>query len=172
MQAIVIHDHNYELHLFHLDLRSPAPPLILKKCGRTPARVGQSARCNASAMFAARMKPPLIMFGTTAMHFAPENTSSGMPLSGVAMMCCSVFAELSRRPTTSVLVWSAQHDPAIDSTRMDVSIGKRHRFILTPSPSAEGFDSATRVTEIFTRELARCGFRSCPSWRNKRGTSG
>src|SRR5438309_3525944 len=41
-----------------------------------------------------KMKPPLIRSGTTRMHFALLNTSSGIPLSGVDMMACRTSTEL------------------------------------------------------------------------------
>src|SRR4029077_17079017 len=48
-----------------------------------------------------KMKPPLIKFGTTSMHFALLNTSSGMPLSGVAIIACRTWTDESRRATES-----------------------------------------------------------------------
>src|SRR5437764_5368474 len=42
--------------------------------------------------FPPKIKPPLIRSGTTRMHFALLRTSSGMPLSGVDMMACNLFA--------------------------------------------------------------------------------
>jgi len=48
-----------------------------------------------------KMKPPLIILGTTSMHFALLNTSSGIPLSGVAIIACKTSTEESSRATES-----------------------------------------------------------------------
>src|SRR6266853_295432 len=49
------------------------------------------------------MKPALIRWGTTTMHFASSNTSSGIPLSGVAMISLRTSADFCRRSTESSL---------------------------------------------------------------------
>src|SRR6266576_160551 len=48
-----------------------------------------------------KVKPPLIKFGTTRMHFALLNTSSGIPLSGVAIIACRTSTAESSRATES-----------------------------------------------------------------------
>src|SRR4051794_40733355 len=40
-----------------------------------------------------KMNPPLIRSGTTTMHLALLNTSSGMPLSGVAIAACNTSTD-------------------------------------------------------------------------------
>src|SRR5438309_650332 len=57
---------------------------------------------------APKMKPPLIKLGTTRMHFALLNTSSGMPLSGVAMIACTTSTDDCRRSTLSSRAEPAQ----------------------------------------------------------------
>src|SRR5690242_21147614 len=51
--------------------------------------------------FPPKMNPPLIRFGTTRMHFALLNTSSGIPLSGVAMIECRTSTDDCRRSIVS-----------------------------------------------------------------------
>src|SRR3954452_12190740 len=61
-----------------------------------------------------KMNPPLIMFGTTRMHFALLKTSSGMPLSGVAIIACNTSTEESSRATESCRAEPAHaHVPTI-----------------------------------------------------------
>src|SRR5581483_4098321 len=48
-----------------------------------------------------KMKPPLIRSGTTIMHLALSNTSSGIPLSGAAMIALSTPVDDFRRSTVS-----------------------------------------------------------------------
>src|SRR5579864_8496265 len=55
-------------------------------------------------------KPPLTMCGTTAIHFACSNTSSGIPLSGALIIACNTLVAL---PSRSVA--SSRADPAQDS---------------------------------------------------------
>src|SRR2546430_2418770 len=57
-----------------------------------------------------KMKPPLIRLGTTRMHFALLNTSSGMPLSGVAIIACNTSTDESSRATESCRAELAQAD--------------------------------------------------------------
>src|ERR1700686_1714391 len=54
-----------------------------------------------------KIKPPLTMWGTTAMHFACSNTSSGIPLSGIAIISCNTLPAFSSRS-----VASSRADPA------------------------------------------------------------
>src|ERR1700675_5151870 len=54
-----------------------------------------------------KIKPPLTMWGTTAMHFACSNTSSGIPLSGIAIISCNTLPAFSSRSVASSLA-----DPA------------------------------------------------------------
>ena len=49
------------------------------------------------------IKPALIRWGTTTMHFASSSTSSGMPLSGAAMISLRTSADFWRRSTESSL---------------------------------------------------------------------
>src|SRR5581483_3846602 len=56
-----------------------------------------------------KMKPPLSKPGTTRMHFALLNTSSGIPLSGVAMIECRTSTDDCNRATVSSRV-EAAHD--------------------------------------------------------------
>src|SRR5947209_14324897 len=52
-----------------------------------------------------KMNPPLIKFGTTRMHFALLNTSSGIPLSGVAMIECRTSTDDCMR---AIVSWRAE----------------------------------------------------------------
>src|SRR5579864_36111 len=56
-----------------------------------------------------KIKPPLTMCGTTAMHFACSNTSSGIPLSGAPIIACNTFVALSSRSVASSRADPAQH---------------------------------------------------------------
>src|SRR6266576_142782 len=55
-----------------------------------------------------KMKPPLIRSGTTRMHFALLSTSSGIPLSGVAMMACRTSTDFCSRSAVSSRAEPAQ----------------------------------------------------------------
>src|ERR1700726_1070738 len=54
------------------------------------------------------MKPPLIKLGTTRMHFEPVNTSSGIPLSGVAIIDWRTSTDFCMRSTVSSRAEPAQ----------------------------------------------------------------
>src|SRR6202795_3354400 len=56
-----------------------------------------------------KMKPPLTMCGTTAMHFACSSTSSGIPLSGIAIISCNTLPAFSSRSVASSRADPAQH---------------------------------------------------------------
>src|ERR1700682_5319847 len=56
-----------------------------------------------------KIKPPLTMCGTTAMHFACSNTSSGIPLSGIAIISCNTLPAFSSRSVASSRADPAQH---------------------------------------------------------------
>src|ERR1700732_2737747 len=60
-----------------------------------------------------KMKPPFIKSGTTRMHFALLNTSSGMPLSGVAIIACRTSTEDCKRASVS---WRAEPADAYVAT--------------------------------------------------------
>src|SRR5580698_5251422 len=47
------------------------------------------------------INPPFPMFGTTAMHLAPFSTSSGMPLSGAAMISFMTVPAACKRAVVS-----------------------------------------------------------------------
>src|SRR5260370_5469620 len=54
-----------------------------------------------------KIKPPLTMWGTTAMHFACSNTSSGIPLSGITIISCNTLPAFCSRSAAS-----SRADPA------------------------------------------------------------
>src|SRR5229473_404049 len=56
-----------------------------------------------------KTKPPLTMCGTTAMHSACSNTSSGIPLSGIPIISCSTLVAFSSRSVASSRADPAQH---------------------------------------------------------------
>src|SRR5713226_3242205 len=56
-----------------------------------------------------KTKPPLTMCGTTAMHFACSNTSSGIPLSGIPIISCNTLPAFSSRSVASSRADPAQH---------------------------------------------------------------
>src|SRR6266568_3309033 len=84
------------------------PPVIAKKAGalQRPLAVRQVATPLPPS--APNTNPPLIMWGTTAMHFACSSTSSGIPLSGAAITSCRTAAALSSRSVVASFRSSAQ----------------------------------------------------------------
>src|SRR5579864_1353333 len=82
------------------------PPTETNAGALQPSAVRQVA--TPRPCFPPKMKPPLIRSGTTRMHLALLSTSSGMPLSGVAMIACRTATDDCRRATESSRAEPAQ----------------------------------------------------------------
>src|SRR5271168_4012807 len=75
------------------------PPTETKAGALQPSGVRQDA--TPRPCLPPKIKPPLSKFGTTTMHFAPLNTSSGMPLSGVDMIAWITSTDFCMRSIVS-----------------------------------------------------------------------
>ena len=107
LEPLIVHDQHNQVDAFDANLKSRAPTANGDERRCAPA-FGGTARSYTASVFAAKMNPPLIMFGTTRMHFALLKTSSGMPLSGVAIIACNTSTEESSRATESCRAEPAQ----------------------------------------------------------------
>src|SRR5579864_6613825 len=75
------------------------PPTETNAGALQPADVRQEA--TPRPCLAPKMNPPLIKSGTTRMHFALLNTSSGIPLSGADIIAWRTSTDFCRRSTVS-----------------------------------------------------------------------
>src|ERR1022692_1143003 len=107
LQTLVVHNQHDQVHIFDTDLQSPTSTANGYERRRAPA-IRCAARGDAASVLAAKMKPPLIKLGTTTMHFALFNTSSGIPLSGAPMTACRTSTDDCRRATESSRAEPAQ----------------------------------------------------------------
>src|SRR5512140_1248038 len=99
--------------------------------------------------FPPNTKPPLTMCGTTAMHFACSNTSSGIPLSGIPIISCNTCLELSSRSVASSRPDPAQHSvPRANIARNNITFFMARPSFLIPAP-LRGF-----VWRTYSHELA------------------
>src|SRR5258708_2431041 len=65
---------------------------------------------------------PISMCGTTAIHFACSNTSSGIPLSGIAIISCNTLPAFSSRSVASSRADAAQHSvPRLNIASKDIT---------------------------------------------------
>src|SRR5438094_1394763 len=94
LETLIVHDQHHQVDAFDSDLQSPTSSTNRDEPGRTPA-FSRTASGHATSVLAAKMKPP------TKMHFTLLNVSSGMPLSGVAIMACRTSTDDCRRATES-----------------------------------------------------------------------
>src|ERR1039458_9848991 len=83
------------------------PPEIVMNAGALqPFAVRQVA--TPLPPLAPKTKPPLTMCGTTVMHLACSNTSSGIPLSGIPIISCITCLAQSSRSVASSRADAAQ----------------------------------------------------------------
>src|SRR5450631_3178820 len=81
-----------------------------------------------------KIKPPLTIGGTTAMHFACSNTSAGIPLSGIPIISCNTVVALPSRSVASSRADPAQQSvprPNIASKNITFFMGQP-RFLSPP----------------------------------------
>src|ERR1700730_14081297 len=98
--------------------------------------------------FAPKTKPPLTMCGTTAMHLACPNTSSGIPLSGIPTISCITSVALSSRSVASSRPDAAQPSVPrlnIASTNVTFFIGQPHFCYLICADSGFVLSEYTRT---------------------------
>src|ERR1700687_2386918 len=104
------------------------PPEIVMNAGALqPFAVRQVA--TPLPPLAPKTKPPLTMCGTTAMHLACSNTSSGIPLSGIPIISCITCLALSSRSVASSRADAAQPSAPrlnIASTNITFFMGQPH----------------------------------------------
>jgi cytochrome b561 len=86
--------------------------VVARESGARQNTIQEAAKCAARPQprpcLPPKIKPPFIKFGTTSMHFALLNTSSGIPLSGVAMMACRTSTDDYNRASVSSRAEPAQ----------------------------------------------------------------
>src|SRR5437879_2963754 len=113
LETLVVHDQHNQIHASTTICSPQLPPPTETNAGALqPASVRQVA--TPRPCLPPKMKPPLIKFGTTRMHFASLNTSSGMPLSGVAV---DRVQDIDGRLQSSICIFTSRAGPRTSSNQ-------------------------------------------------------
>ena len=78
------------------------------------------------------MNPPFPMFGITAIHLAPVSTSSGIPLSGAAMISCKDVPAACRRSSVAGFPDLASAKVARDNVNKPIAYFFIKHFLFSP----------------------------------------
>src|ERR1041385_4357812 len=90
LHSLFILDNHDQINAFHADLQAPATTCNGKERRRAPSLAVRQV-ATPRPFSAPNTNPPLSKLGTTATHLACSRTSSGMPLSGAAMISCRIL---------------------------------------------------------------------------------